>query len=188
MSIREAWKEAESESNELLSVCDEIYDKHFGKFFDYPRDLCNRLYCKDNPITTDELETILIDVPIILFEVAEHLSSLQLRLDVLKAKSKEQAIPKVSDGITIKATDEEILQTKLLISAVTSVISRVEREISFSRELIMGAKKLWDSRDHTIKVNPVSEVTSPQLPDYKYTGGSEKSPTLPTFTNDPVNF
>ena len=59
-------------------------------------------------------------------------------------------------------------EDKILILAYDNLITRVEKEMSYSRELIMSAKKIYDVRRNTEQSNPVSEVSSKQndLPDY----------------------
>ena len=59
-------------------------------------------------------------------------------------------------------------EDKILILAYDNLITRVEKEMSYSRELIMSAKKIYDARRNTEQSNPVSEVNSKQndLPDY----------------------
>ena len=46
----------------------------------------------------------------------------------------------------------------------TAVVTRVEIDIAFSKELIMGARKVWDARRRSEDA-PVGEIP-PELPDY----------------------
>ena len=118
-----------------------------------------------------------------LFEAAESLNRLKINQEVLKLRYKqnESELMKKSTARTVTQKRDEaaiqMIDDKLLMLAYGSVISRVESEISLSRELIMGAKKIWDARRKTDSVMPVGEVNTSdiQLPDYKklYIHGSE---------------
>lgn len=132
------------------SWCDSTYEEMFGSYFEDQKVLFQRLQTDESPITDAELEQILMNVPLNLFTASEGLSKLKLAKDIIKLRSKDQ------DSVTKE-------ESQLLISMYDMLIVRVERELSYSREMVMSAKKLWDARRSTDKVNPVSE---PELPDY----------------------
>ena len=46
----------------------------------------------------------------------------------------------------------------ILSNALETLITRVDSEISFSRELIMSAKKIFDARRNTEQVNPINPI------------------------------
>ena len=159
--------EVESKHSEDLSAvdswCDEIYQKNFSKYFSDQRSLFDRLRSKSHPITDQELEWILTQVPVNLFDASEKLSKLQTYQEVLKlnVKKKETKCRRTEDN------EDEIFEDKVLLLAYSSILTRVEKEMSYSRELIMSAKKIWDSRRRTDASNPVSEMSSvDNLPDY----------------------
>lgn len=153
--------------------CDEIYEKQFSSFFKDQRDLFSRLKSKSRPITDTELEWILTEVPMNLFYASEALNTLQMKQEIIKlqSKQKENEIIKSSNESSEAKKREEAnqktLEDKVLLLAYSSVLSRVEREMSYSRELIMSAKKIWDGRRNTERSNPVNEVNpTNELPDY----------------------
>ena len=179
-------KSIESEYSEDIDAvsewCDSIYSSIFAPFFANQHDLFKRMQSKQHPITDEELEHILVDIPVNLFELSEKLNSFRLKQEVLKMKTKQKKsdiIKNSSESTDTKRKEEaalRVLEDELLITSYSSVITRVENEISFSRELIMGAKKIWDGRRNGDISNPVGEVdarssntsyTDPELPAYR---------------------
>lgn len=154
----------------VVSWCSEIYGEKFAEYFLNARVLFERVQSKTHPITDDELSQILIDLPMKLFDVSEVLNQFRLSYEVVKLrnKQKESDLIKSSSETTApkRKSDAELqmIPDKLLVTAFDSVITRVENEISFCRELIMSSKKIWDARRKTEQVNPISEVSD--LPDY----------------------
>lgn len=152
----------------VVAWCNEIYDTQFSSYFEEERELYGRLKCKDRPITDEELSQILTIAPLNLFSVAEHLNKLRLRQEVIKLKNKQKKADIIKMSLektdTKKSAEANLLtlEDELLSTAYSSIITRVENEISFTRELIMSAKKLWDARRRTESVNPVSEVNAPE--------------------------
>ena len=164
--------------NDVASWCEDFYNKGFSNHFKDTRELYKRMQSASRPISDDELKQILIDLPIALFDASESLSQLKVALEVIKLKAKEEelSLAKESTAKTVSERKDEVAvqmtDSKILIAAYQSVINRVENEIAFSKELIMGAKKIWDSRRHTENANPVSPVDPNKksinsLPDYK---------------------
>lgn len=165
--------------NDVSGWCDSNYEKGFSKYFKGIRELSKRLSSNSRPITDNELQHILIDLPMALFDASEALSKLYLALEVIKLKSKEEECQfvKTSTAKTITERKDEaavqMTETKVLMIAYQTLISRVENEISLSKELIMGAKKVWDSRRRTEESNPVNPIDPDKkqdinrLPDYK---------------------
>lgn len=158
----------------VQSWANDMYTTYFKEYFQGERDLYERLTSKTRPITNEELEWILTTLPLELFSVAEYLSQFKLNNEVakLKAKQKESELAKSLpyDGATKRKEEASIavLEDKLLITAYSTVITRVESEMTFSREVIMSAKKIWDSRRAANDANPVGNVVpeSEQLPEY----------------------
>ena len=154
---------------DVISWCDEIYTATFSEYFDTERKLYKRLKDSARPITDSELENILTTLPLQLFAASEALSQLKIRSEVVKLDIKDKLYQqeKVSPGSTVTARKEDaaysVLADQLLQVAYTNIIDRVEKEISYSREVIMAAKKIWDSRRNTEQVAPTT------LPDYKST-------------------
>lgn len=173
MTIRDLMKERESDLEDVSKIADEIYDKNFQSSFDEQRALYAKLKKSDTPISDADLEKILIDIPLNLFDLSEGLNTFRLSLEVLKADMKlarSKAYHMCEEKSATSKTEfanMEVLQDNLLISIYESVINRVQNEISFTRELIMGAKKIWDARRNTSNTNPVGEPDIDNLPSYK---------------------
>lgn len=156
---------------------DEIYGSMFKPYFETQKELSGKLKDTFKPITDEDLEMILTDIPLKLFDVAESLNKFKLKIQVIKLNIKEkesQAAKNSKENSEAKRKEEAylaVLEDKLLLEAYESIVDRVDREISWSRELIMSAKKIWDGRKSTYSVHPVSEHNSKDdvenLPAYK---------------------
>ncbi len=137
--------------------CDEIYKNNgFEKCFCNVDMLIGKMESNVTPISDSDLEWILIELPMKLFTASESLNELKLSLEVVKLKLKEAKTDKA-------AISEDVTEYQILKIVHETLISRVENQITLSKELIMGAKKVWDSRRITEKSNPVKEI---DLPDY----------------------
>lgn len=151
-----------------------LYRDKFQKYFENQKELYKRMQSKSRSITDTELETILIDIPLDLFSVAEMLNTLKLQTEVLKLsiKPKIKELSQNSKESTQTKRDQDaemqVIGDRILIKVYESVINQVESEITFSKELIMSAKKLWDARRRTEESNPVSPVPpSEDIPEYE---------------------
>lgn len=151
------------------------YDSIFSEYFEDIRSLTKRMSSKTSPITDEELEIILIDLPLKLIGAAEKINDITLCLEVIKLRNKKQLTEKIksseesTSSMKKDVAESEMFEEKVLELAYSSLLDRVQKEVSYSRELIMGAKKVWDSRRKTDSVNPVSEVdpkTKGQTPIY----------------------
>ena len=140
-----------------------IYDEQFGPQFQGVRELFQRLQSTEHPITDEEINWVLTSLPLQLFTVSEALAQLRTRSDVIKMKNKQMKAELIRESLETTMTkkteeaDEALLGNRLLANVYDNVIARVESEISFSRELIMSCKKLFDARRSTENVDPVSE-------------------------------
>lgn len=163
------------------SFADEIYDKEFASFFQLSHDLHNRVTNKKKPVTDSELEEILTTVPLNMIQISERLNKYRTALDVIrtKMKAKRRELVKESSGVTKTEREEDanaaMAEYEIICIAYTNIIQRVDNQISFSRELVMCAKKLWDAR-HARPVNPVSEATATDK-----SGGKYSTETLPEY-------
>lgn len=139
----------------------EIYDKYFSRYFNGEHHMYDRFHDADVVINDKELEWILISLPLEMNAAANALTQFKQHNEIVKLKIKQRKSAKVDDA---DGLDEEF---KLMSIVYTSVITRVELELSFSKELIMGAKKIWDARRNS-ETPPVGEVVvqEPELPDY----------------------
>lgn len=165
----------------VSGIVESMYNTNFAPYFKESRDVFNRLNSKVNPISDDELSYILIDLPVKLIDISEQVGAFRIKCETLKllAKRKESELSSELKESGMKSADIKetvtlnLMEDKLLISAYSTVISRVESEIAFCKELIMGAKKIWDARRKSESANPVSEVESKDdLPDYQFGGKS----------------
>lgn len=169
--MEEIIKDQQSNTQDVLSWCNSVYDTKFRSYFTESRALFERMNSKISPISDKELEWILIDLPLILFSVSEELNSLRLSVEITKLQNKEQkrlfADMSKDDRIAHNA-DSVLEEGELLKLAYAHLIKRVENEVSASRELIMGAKKIWEGRRTTEQSNPVGEVVTitSDIPDY----------------------
>ena len=159
-------------ANDTLAIIQTMYDKDFAPYFKENHDLYKRMQSEVRPITDEELSRVLIALPLSLFEVGAAISDLRTKVEIAKLRIKEVefAIMQESEAKTITAKkDEAMMHTMddhVLLCAYLGLIDRVEAEMSFSRELIMGAKKIWDSRRRTEDSNPVAPIDIPE-----YDGG-----------------
>ena len=163
------------------SWCADIYNKDFAPVFNKVRSVYEKFQFASTVISDEDLEWIIVSLPMELLYISESLNSLRLKHEVLKLKNKkiqselEQRIwmesQDVGQPITKKELKESVefqmVEHKIMMAAFLSVITRVENEITFSKELIMGAKKVWDSRRHGENSNPIGEVdVNEELPEY----------------------
>jgi hypothetical protein len=174
--LKDIQSKTQEDIDAIQNWCDELYDTLFNEYFEDTRNLFERLKSKSRPITDEELSDILTLTPLNLFTVSENLNRLRLNQEVVKLRNKQLASEIENNLTDHKLTTKErqeiidntMIGDKLLLTAYNVVITRVENEISFSRELIMSAKKLWDARKKTECVNPVSPTNAgEELPEYK---------------------
>lgn len=185
-NLTKALDEYSADIEAVQKFCDEIYNEHFSSNFKKVRELYQRMKSDIHPITDEELEYILTTFPLELFVISEQLNKIRLNSEVVKLKNKE-TIEKLRNDAIAEATAQGLNKTQtneyvshvlnrsmveyeVLLSAYNSIITRVENEQTFSKELIMGAKKVWDARRNTDLTNPVGEVV-PELPEYNIKSG-----------------
>lgn len=151
----------------------DVYDEMFSAEFSEVKNLSDMIKKSGYRSPSDEvLETILMDVPLKLFDVAEKLNQLELTLQVLKLKLKEKKIdlkhdPAVRELSTTQLTEfisVNTIEDELMISIYSKLIERVNSQISYSKELIMSAKKLWDRRKEAESAMPVAPVDPAAVP------------------------
>lgn len=156
--------------------CSEYYSQNFAKYFQKQRDLYSRMKSDRKPITDEELEVILTEIPLEVFTASEMIGKLKVNQETMKIAIRKKAAKIAQESMELSETKRKeeaansVLDDELLKYSFGVIIERVDREISYSRELIMGAKKIWDSRRSTESSNPVGEVLPPSkdsLPDYR---------------------
>ena len=169
MGLNELKKSLSSDITLMIEVsdwCNTMYSENFLGYFQDTEKLFKRLKSKSHPITDEELEYILIDIPIMLFDVSEKLNEFRINQEVMKMCIKKSKMKFLEDSETIKSISSRqaiasycAVDEELLLTAYKCLVDRVDQKISFCKELIMGAKKIWDARRQTDASNPVSEVT-----------------------------
>lgn len=176
IDLESRWKAAKADIDDVNDWVEHIYMKYFKDYFQQERDLYQRLKSNDNPITDTELEWILTDLPLELFSVADALSKFRVTKEVIKLKNKENEAAQIQLSTETSATKKKeqvqlnMVEDALLLSVVDIVAGRVESEISFSKELIMSAKKIWDARRRQEDTGTIeNSVSNKELPDYPQT-------------------
>ena len=150
--------------------CKDQYDGVFSKYFEGVPELYSSVSSNERKMTDDEVEWILTYVPLQLISVSEELSQYKLNMECLKLYIKQLEADYVSksNAKTVAQRKEEaalkVMDYQLLLKAYASVASRVDNEINFARELVMAAKKIWDSRKKVYEANPVAPM---DLENYK---------------------
>lgn len=175
---------------DIENWCNEQYQLHFKDCFDSVRKIHHSMESQVRPISDTELEWILTELPMKLFSISESLNKYKLEHEVVKLRKKtikleldDEAKKLAQEDILSKSdmkswVDAQLSEHDILLAAYSSVISRIESEISFSKELIMGCKKIWDSRRKSETSNPVNPIDSQNidnLPDYRSTGYYKQS-------------
>lgn len=139
------------------NLVDEIYNKYFSSYFEKEQKLYQRFQDTSKPITDKELEWIITSLPLDLYAVSDALAQFKAHNEIIKLtiKSRKKIAKDMPDEI-----DDEYLIMNVVYSAV---IDKIESKLTFSKELIMGAKKVWDARRKTEQA-PIQEIN--ELPDY----------------------
>lgn len=157
----------------VIKYQNKVYDKMFSKEFSEVKSLSDMIKKSGYKSLSDEvLEIILMDVPLKLFDVAEKLNQLELTLQVLKLKLKERKIElkhdenvrNMNSTMLSEFVSENTIEDELMISIYSKLIERVNSQISYSKELIMSAKKLWDRRKEAESAMPVTPVDPAAVP------------------------
>lgn len=155
MSLEATFEKYQSDLDDISNWCDNTYNAQFAPYFTEIDHLYDRFNSKYKPLSDSELEEILTVIPLNLFGVADILSKFKAQREVvvLTIKKTKYEATKRSEGSTLAAKKEEaansVIDDEILLKAFDTLIERVEREMSYSRELIMSAKKLWTARKET---------------------------------------
>ena len=165
----------------------EMFSSIFGESFNEIQSLYAQLKNADHPIGDAELERLLTILPLDLVEASEKLNGLRLTFETVKLKNKDTERDlnhKYSNDKNIPATvrkdivDSAMSEYKLYAIAYSALISRAEGHISFCKEMIMAAKKIFDSRraaEAAIPIGPgvpLADNPHPDLPSYANRNGT----------------
>ena len=179
LNLSDILKNYEDDISAVYSWSDDIYEHRFATFFNRVRELYEIFKSKTHPITDSELEEIITNLPLELFSVSEYLNKIRTAYEVIKLKRKEKRSKLLSeskgrnDTLRNSEADSGVIEDDILLLGYSIVIQRVENEISFCRELIMGAKKIYDRRKSTELASPIlpvglddTKISTTSLPDY----------------------
>ena len=173
MNLVNTLNKVSKDIDEVNEWAEEEYNKYFANYFKGEVELFNRMQTVKSPVTDEELEWVLTDLPLELFSVSQQLSKLKNAQEVIKLKIKEQErdyVKSHTEGSETKRKEEAASLTaedRLLVSVYDSISDRVSRQMTFSKELIMSAKKIWDARRADgIPLPEISVNPSDTLPDY----------------------
>lgn len=178
MSLESAISSYSEDFESMDNYTDELYESMFSHDFSYVHALSDAMKNEYRPVSDDVLEQILIEVPLKLFDISESLNKLQMQIQVVKLKLKKLKIekrksllensPELTQSYVNELVQCETFDDELLVIALSRVTERVQCEISYTKELIMGAKKVWDRRKESESAMPVSPIdTSKSIPSYK---------------------
>jgi len=185
MSFIDTFEKYRNFIDDADSIKAKLYEEKFSPYFSDVRSLYSKFKSRLHVVSDEDLQNILLDVPMNLFMASENLNQLRLEYEILKlnisAESKRlKSDIRLKDDVVASLTKSEIkelcndmiqmnmVEQESLLAVYKSIISQVESEQSFARELIMGAKKVWDSRRSAEMSSPVSPVeTGDDLPEYR---------------------
>ena len=172
INLEEAYNRSASDIESVNKWADSEYAAYFADYFKGERELYDKMKTNQALITDAELEWILTSLPLELFSVSEQSSKLKTAQEVIKLhiKSTEHDYMQSHPDLSATARKEEAMQLtaedRLLVTVYNSLIERVDKEISFSRELVMAAKKIWDARRSAEEPLPYTKDTLPEyVPD-----------------------
>lgn len=181
MDIQDVYASHKEDIDSVTGWVNEEYQRCFEEHFAPVRGLYTRMKSASHPATDAELERILTEIPLEMFAAAEALSQYKLAKAVLKIniKKKAQDVAATSDEKTATARQAEgaaaVLDDQILESAMAVLIDRADRELELARELIMGAKKVWDGRRGAESLG-MTQAPPDEIPPYSRSGSTGTPP------------
>lgn len=166
MEIESTMKEHENNLSDIRLWVEEKYQYEFEELFRVPLSLIDKV--DKGTITDEELQSILIDLPLDLFQVSERSNNYKLFKEVIKLGMKERKLDmsySKKDSEAYMKDSYKVIEDEAAMLGVDSLITRVDKQVSMCKELIMGAKKIWDARRATENVCPVNPPED-ELPEY----------------------
>ncbi len=152
--IKELLENIYSEAEDIDTFIDEIYQKNFKVQFQKIYELIDKFRNDSKKVSTEELEYLLMELPLDMFDVSSKIEMVQGLSEVAAYQAK-----------TAKAqNNDDKYKLDVIAKRLDALVERIQRESSAARELVMSAKKLWDSRQAETKSNPIKEISN--LPDY----------------------
>lgn len=164
--------------SDIESTTKQYIDEIHDEFCEIYR-LADAMNNSRKPISDEDLEYVLIDLPLKLFTASEYLAKLSSVVEALKLENiqKEADIRKdINESIDLgrmKCTQHELklsievalAENKASIICLNRVIKQIEKQLTYCRELIMSAKKIWDARRRTEAIIPINEPNIEDLPE-----------------------
>lgn len=168
MNISEVLARHDADVKDVTEWCDGIYNTTFAPLFNKVDELYMQMKSESTVISNEQLEWVLTQFPLELYTISEQVNKLKMECEVIKLKNKElRQKQSKQPNDAFDATPRLILENEVILTAYNAVISRVDSKLLYSREFIMGAKKVWDSRVKSTNSNPIGEVSETQpLPNY----------------------
>lgn len=172
MNLQKTLDKLTPDIDEVTQWAESEYAKYFADYFQGEVELYNKMKTTKSTILDDELVWILTELPLELFAVTEQLSKLKTAQEVIKLsiKKRQREYIKSAEGSEAKKKEEAVALTaedQLLVTVYEGIAERVSRQMSFSKELIMAAKKIFDAR--RADGIPLSDINIDpnRLPEYK---------------------
>lgn len=175
MGLKEVELLVSADISDAHDWVDSKYEELFAEYFCEVRVLSARMKSKIQPISDQELESVLTILPLDLFEVASKLSDIKLNYEVIKLHNKKEHTEAVKQSTASTATqrnaeaDVATADNRVLELVYETLIERIEKEVSYTRELIMAAKKIWDGRrkaEQSVPIEPVDTQSRPEHSPY----------------------
>lgn len=164
------------EIGDITDWVDSQYRDYFWDAFSVLDELATRFESDYAPISDADLERIMTDLPLMLIDASERLNAYKLKSEAIKLKitNVEYAASEAVSGGTKQEREKYVkassMNYKLLQCAYSSLIDRVDRKLVYSKELIMGAKKVWTARKQADPATVAAENRDSgldTLPDYR---------------------
>lgn len=155
------------EIQDTLDLIQNEYDKRFADKFSKVKSIYKQMRSELRPINDSELTWVLVELPMTLFDVSEQVSQLKAAYEVVKLTIKEKEATYMQESTAKTATEKKaeaevkLTEYKVDLIIYQNLIQRVDNELDLARELIMGCKKIFDSRRKTEQSNPVSVSDCP---------------------------
>lgn len=160
--ISNALKEIQDDFKAADELEESMYQTYFAKYFKLEEQLYEKFRDTQLPITDDELSQIITVLPLDLISAANALSQFRAHNEIGKLAAKQRKKQKEANNLPADDTDTEF---QLMTIVYNAVIGRVESQLSFSKELIMGAKKVWDARRRSDQAPPIA-IKDEEIPEY----------------------
>ena len=149
-----------SEFDSIRSWITEQYESRFKSYFE---DIESLSFKDDEKITDEELEKILIKIPLKLFDASEEFVNMNIKKQKMMLKSKVFDSDEVVD-------ESSIFLDELIVKSFNAIIERVTRQLTYAKELVLSAKKIWSARKATEELGEGLDNSSilDSLPEYKF--------------------